>query len=147
MNQEDKRESDRHSMPQEQTLYVFFRVGNLRCHLPAAEVERVADLVPIHGLPRLPRGILGICSERGRVLTVVDTAALLESSEEGPPDLLPRLLVLKMQEGHLALRVDGVEEIRPRGLEEAGPDSGLDSPLPLELTIQRVVEKLALVAT
>lgn len=143
-----KEAADRSLTQDPSMLYMYFRVQSLRCCLPAVEVERVADIGQINGLPRLPSFILGICSERGRVLTVIDAAELLGARKEAPSALLPRLLVLKVDGGNLALQVDAVEGIRlgePAVSEDPG-EAEEDPTPPLTLTLQTLLEKLEMVA-
>jgi chemotaxis signal transduction protein len=111
-------------------------------------VERVFDIGQINGLPTLPSVILGICSDRGRVLTVIDAAALLGATEGAPSALLPRLLVLKVNGGNLALQVDAVEGIRleePNASDDPSKGEG-DPTSPMTLTLQTLLEKLEMFA-
>lgn len=144
----EKSEPTQANPPSPSALYVYFRVRSTRCCMPAADVDRVADIGQINGLPRLPGVILGICSERGRVLTVIDAAQLLGCSHDGQPPTLPRLLVLKTNEGNLALQVDGVEGIRPwaQDIEPSDPETDGTRTQPTELTLQGLLEKLEILA-
>ena len=112
--------ADAHARP----LCVLFRSGGERLALRASDVYKVVGQAQLCRLPRLPPAFSGISHYRGRIVTVVDAAALLFGA---PPDwstvegqgIETRLVVLDRLQRHLALGVDAVDEIEPIRL---GPD-------------------------
>lgn len=79
----------------ERTLAVVFRAGSDRYALSALDMSKVVEPGRIGSLPRLPAPILGITHHRGRVITVVDRACLLEGKpREGEAQPSSRLLIL-----------------------------------------------------
>ena len=94
----------------EKVLVLLFRAGGERASVRAADVQKVTPVGHISRLPRLPSVVTGITQHRGRVVTVVDAAALLfgtaptTSSES-------RLLILERPVRHVGLLVDAVDEI------------------------------------
>lgn len=121
--------------PPERALVLLFRAGGERAAIRAADVQKVTPVAHISRLPRLPDVVLGITQHRGRVVTVVDAAALLfqsSPSSSTPPQLLSdegrvhaRLLILERPVRHLALRVDAVDEIESVRLSADLPQAGL----------------------
>lgn len=92
--------------------WLCFRVGSHRCSLPATAVARVAELDALRTLPALPGVICGIASHRGRVLTVVDLAALLGRSRSAGPRTTWTVVILHHPARHVGLWVDAVEDLR-----------------------------------
>lgn len=99
----------------ERALVLMFRAGGERAAIRAADVQKVTPVGHISRLPRVPAVVSGITQHRGRVVTIVDAAALLFSTVLSPASLEPtsssRLLILERPVRHLALHVDAVDEI------------------------------------
>ncbi|MDP2345462.1 MAG: chemotaxis protein CheW [Deltaproteobacteria bacterium] len=103
----------------EKVLVLLFRAGGERASVRAADVQKVTPVGHISRLPRLPSVVTGITQHRGRVVTVVDAAALLfgaapaalmaSSGRPLSPDA--RLLILERPVRHVGLLVDAVDEI------------------------------------
>ena len=90
--------------------HVVFRVDTTRYALPLAAVREV--VVQPEGLVRVPRApgpVLGVVNLRGRVVTVVDFALLLELP--GPAQPQRKLILLDRGRRDLALSVTDVEGI------------------------------------
>jgi purine-binding chemotaxis protein CheW len=90
--------------------HVVFRLDTTRYALPLAAVREV--VVQPEGLVRVPRApapVLGVVNLRGRVVTVVDFALLLELPRAGQP--LRKLVLLDRGRRDLALSVTEVEGI------------------------------------
>ena len=123
----------------ERALVLMFRAGGERAAIRAADVQKVTSVGHVSRLPRLPGVISGISQHRGRVVTVVDAAALLFSAAPTLPpsassSLEPssssdaqhaRLLILERPVRHLALLVDAVDEIELVRLAPDLPQAGL----------------------
>lgn len=97
--------------PRPSLLCVLFRAGAEHYALPALDVQKVIEPVPLSRLPRLPQPILGICHHRGRILTVVHLPRLLEEGAEPVASTASRILVLERANRNLGLWVDGVAAI------------------------------------
>ncbi len=98
--------------------HVIFRVDRERYALPLAAVREV--VVPparFTRVPRAPRAVRGVMNLRGRVVTVVSLAALLElpTADAGEG----RVVLLDRRRPDLGLWVTDVESIEP--LERIGP--------------------------
>ena len=94
----------------ERALCLLFRAGGERFAIRAADVQKVTPAGQLSRLPLLPPALLGITQVRGRVVTVVDAAALLAAGRCLHTDDA-RLLILERPVRHLGLLVDAVDEI------------------------------------
>ncbi len=94
----------------ERVLVLLFRAGGERASVRAADVQKVTPVGHISRLPRLPTVVSGITQHRGRVVTVVDAAALLFGTQPAST-AESRLLILERPVRHVGLLVDAVEEI------------------------------------
>jgi chemotaxis signal transduction protein len=95
----------------ERTLCLLFRSGGERFAIRAADVQKVTPPGQRSQLPRLPVELLGITQHRGRVVTVVDAAAVLGAPGARTVAESNRLLLLERPVRHLGLMVDAVDEI------------------------------------
>ena len=95
----------------ERTLCLLFRSGGERFAIRAADVQKVTPPGQRSLLPRLPGELLGITQHRGRVVTVVDAAAVLGAPGARTVAESNRLLLLERPVRHLGLMVDAVDEI------------------------------------
>lgn len=110
-------------------LCLLCRAGSERLALRASDVLKVVGGARLCRLPRLPPQVAGITHNRGRIVTVFDAGVLLfgqprEAREapgqgHGPGLGEARVVVLDRGQRHLALAVDGVDEIETLRL---GPD-------------------------
>ena len=107
----------------ERALVLLFRAGGERASVRASDVQKVTPVAHVSRLPRLPAVVAGITQHRGRVITVVDAAALLFQATPvfaaGAPTAESRLLILERPVRRIGLLVDGVDEIESVRL---GPD-------------------------
>lgn len=95
----------------ERTLCLLFQAGRERFAIRAADVQKVTPAGQRSHLPRLPATLLGITQHRGRVVTVVDAAAVLGAAGPRVVGDTNRLLLLERPVRHLGLWVDAVDEI------------------------------------
>lgn len=58
-------------------LYLFARIGGTDVAIPTGEIEAVVKLTEISSVPRVPAHVAGLSALRSRVLTIIDTAALV----------------------------------------------------------------------
>jgi purine-binding chemotaxis protein CheW len=120
--------------------YVVFRVDATRYALPLPAIREVVVLPePLVRVPRSPPPVLGVVNLRGRVVTVVDFARLLDLPAASSP---PRKLVLLDRgRGDLALLVsdvDGMETVEKVSIaarESRAPVRGLARVKGLAVTI------------
>ncbi len=91
-----------------------FLVFSLAGELYAVELTKVREILsppPITEVPRAPRQVLGVCSVRGMLVTVVDLRRRL-GVEESPPTRRSRLLLAPGEEDEmLGLLVDEVKHV------------------------------------
>lgn len=83
-----------------------------------AQVQEIVVPPPLTSVPRAPRAVLGVCSVRGRLVTVIDFRLTLglppsESSRRG------RILIARSEEDDaVGLRVDEVRHVVRLGPQE-----------------------------
>lgn len=104
---------------------VIFRIGTEWLALPAAAIQEVSNLRPIHRVPHRTSGVvLGVVNVRGELLTCVSLARVFGLEGEtvpapsgaggpAPSALLPRkrLLVIRRKDLRAACPVDYVEGV------------------------------------
>jgi purine-binding chemotaxis protein CheW len=82
--------------------------------LYAVDLRSVHEIVippPITPVPRSPSPVVGVCSVRGQLVTVVDLRAVLRV-KESPGSRKERILLARMADGELVgLRVDEVRHV------------------------------------
>ena len=97
--------------------HVVFRVGSERYALPLEAVrEVVLPQPPFARVPRVSQAVPGVMNLRGRVLAVVDLAALVGLPSQTLREGSGQVLVLdqgKRAVGVLIAGVQGVEEVEP----------------------------------
>jgi chemotaxis signal transduction protein len=64
----------------------------------ADEVDATAEAKPFARLPRAPNSVVGIVCVRGRMLTVIDPAALLNNESQQWEPILPCVIALRSDE-------------------------------------------------
>ena len=107
-------------MADARALCLLCRVGRERLALRASDVLKVVGGSRLCRLPRLPPQVAGISHHRGRIVTVFDAGVLLfRDAPSTPSGAEARIVVLDRGQRHLALAVDGVDEIETLRL---GPD-------------------------
>lgn len=94
--------------PQLRDLFSF-SAGDRTFAVFAEDVEGIAESKRAAPLPHAPPAVLGVISVRGRMLTVLDAAALLASENSNWPAELPFVIALRGDE-QLALAADSVRE-------------------------------------
>lgn len=107
--------------------HVVFWIGSERYGLPLAEVREVVNPAAMSSVPRAPAAVRGIMNLRGRVVTVVDLAALLGIAAPAQAPLAPTVLpgkVVLLDRGRrdLGLLVGEVDGVHP--LEDLAPAPG-----------------------
>lgn len=80
----------------------------------AVELARIREIVsppPLTEVPRAPRNVIGVCSVRGLLITVIDLRLRLRL-EGKPPTRLSRILLANTASGEVVgLFVDEVEQV------------------------------------
>jgi purine-binding chemotaxis protein CheW len=120
--------------------HVVFRLDATRYALPLSAVREVVVLPePLVRVPRAPPAVRGVVNLRGRVVTVVDFATLLELP--GPSSPPRKLVLLDRGRGDLALLVsdvDGMETVEKVSIaarESRAPVRGLARVKGLAVTV------------
>ncbi len=92
------------------TSFATFRLGE---HLCCVEVGKIQEVVHPRGMspvPLAPKEILGLMNLRGRILTIIDLARVLELKDDGTT-LEGMILVLDASRGDIGLRVDSTSDV------------------------------------
>lgn len=88
--------------------YVRFRVAEEAYAVSVLNVLEVASLGEVTPVPGAPREILGVRNLRGKILPVIDLAALLGTRRSQPAE---RLLVAESEGRQAGLAIDEVTEV------------------------------------
>jgi purine-binding chemotaxis protein CheW len=102
--------------------YVRFRVADEAYAVSVSHVLEVSDLGDVTPVPGARREVLGVRNLRGKILPVIDLAALLGTRRTAPPG---RLLVAESDGRQAGLAIDEVTEVGELG----DPAEDADSPL------------------
>lgn len=91
-------------------LYLFARIGGTNVAVPTGQIEAVVKLTEISPVPRVPSHVAGLSALRSRVVTVIDTAALVwNRSAKAEPGAFAIITDIS---GHsYAMTVDAVSDI------------------------------------
>lgn len=87
--------------------YVRFMVDNTAFALPlqnTLEIDYVPQIIP---LPNLPQWVLGICSLRGDIVSVVDLKQILHL-KPGEADTIKKLILIQNEDISTAIIVDNI---------------------------------------
>jgi purine-binding chemotaxis protein CheW len=90
------------------TVYVRFRVADEAYAVSVLNVLEVASLGDVTPVPGAPIQILGVRNLRGKILPVIDLAALLGTRRSQPAG---RLLVAESEGRQAGLAIDEVTEV------------------------------------
>jgi purine-binding chemotaxis protein CheW len=94
------------------TAYVRFRVAEEAYAVSVLNVLEVASLGDVAPVPGAPTQILGVRNLRGKILPVIDLAALLGTQRSRPAG---RLLVTESEGRQAGLAIDEVTEVGELG--------------------------------
>ncbi|HEY6046822.1 MAG TPA: chemotaxis protein CheW [Pyrinomonadaceae bacterium] len=75
-----------------------FTIGGRTFAVFTDQVDGTAESKPFAALPRAPRAVVGVVCVRGRMLTVLDPAAVLDSQALHWDQILPYVIVLRGDE-------------------------------------------------
>jgi purine-binding chemotaxis protein CheW len=91
-------------------LYLFATLAGTRIAVETGEVEAVVKLTEISPVPGMGAHVAGLSALRSRVLTIIDTAALIQG--EASPTREAGLAIIANIAGHsYGLMVDSVSDI------------------------------------
>lgn len=93
-------------------LYLFARIGGTDVAIRTEQIEAVVKLTEISPVPRVPMHVAGLSALRSRVLTIIDTAALVWGH---PASVVPgSFAIITDIIGHsYGMTVDSVSDIAP----------------------------------
>ena len=90
--------------------FVVFSFGNELFAVSAQKVSEVVQPLEITSLPNVPEWLSGICNLRGEIVSVVNLPKLWK--RETPTNFVkPKLIILRGQNGAIALATDRLSEI------------------------------------
>jgi len=72
-----------------------FTIGDQTFAVFIDQIDATAEARPVAPLPKAPASVVGVVCVRGRMLTVLDPAAILNGTEKQWPATLPFVLVLR----------------------------------------------------
>ena len=72
-----------------------FTIGDQTFAVFTDQIDATAEMRPVAALPKAPPAVLGVVCVRGRMVTVLDAAAIIAGSETPWPPTLPFVLVLR----------------------------------------------------
>jgi chemotaxis signal transduction protein len=98
-------------MASEADLYVVVSVAGEHLGLRTRAVLKVIEVGALARLPRLPAPVLGVTPYRGRIVTVIDLAAVLGHADGQPGQAGQRAVLMDLGNRNIGLRVEGVETI------------------------------------
>jgi len=91
--------------------YLAFLLAGERYGIELTRIREILSSPPLTPVPRAPRDVLGICSVRGLVVTVLDLRRRLRL-EERPPTRRARILLTQTDWGEvMGLYVDEVQQV------------------------------------
>ncbi len=98
-------------------LLAFSLAGELY-GVPLAKIREILSPPPITEVPRAPRDVIGVCSVRGLLVTVIDLRRCL-GVEERPLTRRTRILLAPVESGEtVGLLVDDVKQVIRMGESE-----------------------------
>lgn len=110
----------------ERTRHVHFRAGGERFALPLASVrEVVIPLPPFARVPRSGPGVRGAMNLRGRVVALVDLAALIGIGTEPLEGGRGQVILFDREPRSLGLLVGQVLGVAPISLQSVEPGGGM----------------------
>jgi purine-binding chemotaxis protein CheW len=98
------------SQPSNDREFLLFLLGGDPYALPIGVILEILKPLPITEVPRAPRGIAGIASVRGRLVTVIDPRRKFGLAEP-EPDRKTRILLVDGGEEIMGLLVDEVKGV------------------------------------
>ena len=110
--------------PRDARYLLVFRVGASLYALEGALVDHVSQIGRIVPVPTAPPHFAGVVHERGRVLAVVDLAAIFGAGGERARDGYRRLIVLEIRGRPLVVLAHEVLGLRRVAGDELRPASG-----------------------
>jgi len=96
------------------------------------QVEGTVESKPFAPLPRAPAGVIGVTCVHGRMLTVLDPAALLESGVASWPRNLPHVIALRGEE-QFALAAEICRDTITVSAEDI--ERGIETKLPADVAV------------
>jgi purine-binding chemotaxis protein CheW len=110
-----------------------FTIGNQIFAVFTDQIDATAEARPLAPLPKAPAAVVGVVCVRGRMVTVLDAAAILTGAEKRWTPTLPFVLVLRGDD-QLGLVAETCRETITISAEDIeAPDSSDKSNMPVAL--------------
>jgi purine-binding chemotaxis protein CheW len=90
-------------------LFLIAHLAGRTVAIAAEQVESVVDIGQITPVPRASRGVRGLAALRSRVVTVIDSYAMLGLTT--PDTGSRRAVVTKVEGHHYAMMVDALDDV------------------------------------
>jgi len=90
-------------------LYLIAHLAGRTVAIAAEQVESVVDIGQVTPVPRASRGVRGLAALRSRVVTVIDSYAMLGLA--APETGSRRAVVTRVEGHHYAMMVDALEDV------------------------------------
>lgn len=90
-----------------------FQIRGESFGVPLTDIHEILGIRVLTNVPRSPKFVLGVCTVRGELITVLDTGYLLRVQGSHTPGKEHRILLAEAADGEkLGLLVDDVHEVR-----------------------------------
>lgn len=121
-----------------------FHVGSLLLGLDVLSIQEVIRSPQLARVPLAPATIEGLLNLRGQILTALDLRRLLGLSAAANRPASPMLMILRLQQGQVALLVDRVGDVIEVGEDtfEPPPDTVPAAVRPLLLGVHKLQGRL-----
>ncbi len=99
---------------------LIFKLGKEKYAIPIHEIALIIEELPITPVPNAPAYLSGIISLRGKVVSVLDVAARLETARKDSPEGR-KIIVLDMGADQFGLLVDAIDQLVTVDLQSLEP--------------------------
>ncbi len=99
---------------------LIFSLGKEKYAIPIHEIALIIEELPITPVPNAPVYLSGIISLRGKVVSVLDVAARLETARRDSPESR-KIIVLDMGADQFGLLVDAIDQLVTVDLQSLEP--------------------------
>jgi purine-binding chemotaxis protein CheW len=106
-----------------------FTIGDQTFAVFTDQIDATADARPVAPLPKAPAAVVGVVCVRGRMVTVLDAAAILNGAQTQWPATLPFVLVLRGDD-QVGIVADTIRDTVTISAEDIEATDSTDDPNP-----------------